>query len=81
VIAIVDDKLTLAAESPEKAAVEALRGLAGSGTSLISLYYGSETTRSEAEALAERLRAEFPGHEVEVVHGGQPHYLYIASLE
>jgi uncharacterized protein len=80
-IAIVDDKLTLAAESPEKAVVEALRGLAGSGTSLISLYYGSETTRSEAEALAERLRAEFPGHEVEVVHGGQPHYLYIASLE
>jgi DAK2 domain fusion protein YloV len=80
-IAIVDDKLTLAAESPEKAVVEALRGLAGSGTSLISLYYGSETTQSEAEALAERLRAEFPGHEVEVVHGGQPHYLYIASLE
>jgi DAK2 domain fusion protein YloV len=81
VIAIVDDKLTLAAESPEKAVVEALRGLAGSGTSLISLYYGSETTRSEAEALAERLRTEFPSHEVEVVHGGQPHYLYIASLE
>ncbi len=81
VIAIVDDKLTLAAESPEKAVVEALRGLAGSGTSLISLYYGSETTQSEAEALAERLRTGFPGHEVEVVHGGQPHYLYIASLE
>ncbi len=81
VIAIVDDKLTLAAESPEKAVVEALRGLAGSGTSLISLYYGSETTQSEAGALAERLRSEFPGHEVEVVRGGQPHYLYIASLE
>jgi DAK2 domain fusion protein YloV len=81
VIAIVDDKLMLAAGSPEKAVVEALRGLTGSGTSLISLYYGSETTRSEAEALAERLRAEFLGHEVEVVHGGQPHYLYIASLE
>jgi hypothetical protein len=81
VIAIVDDKLTLAAESPEEAVVAALHGLTLDGTSLITLYYGSDTTPSEAEALAKRLRAEFPRHEVEVVHGGQPHYLYIASLE
>lgn len=81
VIAIVDDKLTLAAESPEEAIVAALRGLELEGTSLITLYYGSDTTQTESEALAERLRSEFPAHEVEVVRGGQPHYLYIASLE
>jgi dihydroxyacetone kinase-like predicted kinase len=81
VIAIVDDKLMLAAESPEEAVVEALRGLELDGTSLITLYYGSDTSQAEAEALAKRLRTEFPRHEVEVVHGGQPHYLYIASLE
>jgi hypothetical protein len=81
VIAIVDDKLTLAAESPEEAVVEALRGLDLDGTSLITLYYGSDTSQAEAEALAGRLRSEFSGHEVEVVNGGQPHYLYIASLE
>ncbi len=81
VIAIVDDELKLAAGAPEEATVAALRDLAGSETSLITLYYGAETTPAEAEALAERLRKEFAGHEVEVVYGGQPHYLYIMSLE
>jgi dihydroxyacetone kinase-like predicted kinase len=81
VIAIVDDELKLSADSPEGASIGALRGIAGEGTSLISLYYGADTTREQAEALAGRLRAEFAGHEVEVVYGGQPHYLYIISLE
>jgi DAK2 domain fusion protein YloV len=80
-IAIVDDKLTLAAESPEDALIEALRGLAGGGTSLVTMYYGAETAQSDATSLAARIRESFPGHEVDVVRGGQPHYQYIASLE
>jgi hypothetical protein len=81
VIAIVDDELKLSASTPEEAAVSALRDLVGVGTSLISLYYGADTTQAQAGALAEQLRAEFAGHDVEVVYGGQPHYLYIISLE
>jgi DAK2 domain fusion protein YloV len=82
VIAIVDDELKLAAESPDDAAVEALKGLAGGdGTSLVTLYYGADTTQGQADALAGRLREAITGHEVEVVYGGQPHYQYIISLE
>jgi DAK2 domain fusion protein YloV len=81
VIAIVDDELRLAATEPDEAAVEALRALVGGKTSLITLYYGADTARSQADALAEHLRGEFAGHEVEVVFGGQPHYFYIISLE
>lgn len=81
IIAIVDDELKLAAETPEAAVRGALGGLAGGGTSLISLYYGADTTQAQADALAEQLRDEFAGHDVEVVFGGQPHYLYIVSLE
>ena len=81
-IAVVDDELRLAAESPEDAAALALRDLAGEGgTSLISLYYGAETSESTANGLAERLRSEIAGHEVDVIYGGQPHYQYIISLE
>lgn len=81
VIAIVDDELKLAAETPEDAAVEALKGLAAEGTSLVTLYYGADTTQAQADSLAERLRGEYAGHDVEVVYGGQPHYQYIISLE
>jgi len=82
IIAIVDDELKLAAESAEEAVVQALEGLAQEGTtSLITLYYGADTVSSQAEALAEGLRKRHPGHEAEVVFGGQPHYQYIVSLE
>jgi hypothetical protein len=80
-IAVVDDKLELAAPTPEEATEAALRDLVGRGSSLISLYYGGGTTQTQADALGERLRGAFPGHEVEVVFGGQPHYQYIVSLE
>jgi DAK2 domain fusion protein YloV len=80
-IAVVDDTLTLAAASPEDAAIEALSGLVGNGTALVTLYYGAETTEEQAEGLAARLRDALSGHDVDIVYGGQPHYQYIASLE
>ncbi len=81
VIAIVDDELKLAAATPEEAATKALVSLAGGETSLITLYYGAGTVQAAADALARDLRERFPGHEVEVIFGGQPHYNYIVSLE
>ncbi len=81
IIAIVDDELRLAAESAEEAVGRALEGLAGEGTSLLTLYYGADTDQAQADALAEELRERYPAHEVEVVFGGQPHYQYIVSLE
>ena len=80
-IAIVDDELKLSAASPEMAALQALEGLAGHGTSLVTLYYGADTNEVQAKALAEHLCERLAGYEVEVVHGGQPHYDYVISVE
>jgi hypothetical protein len=80
-IAIVDDKLTLSAATAEEAALGSLRDLVSAETSLITLYFGGGVREPVAAALAARLREELPGHEVEVVYGGQPHYQYIISLE
>ena len=80
-IAIIEDELTLAAESPDEALSSALAGMPLEGTSLITLYYGADTGEEQARAVARELERTYPGHEVEVVYGGQPHYNYIASLE
>jgi len=74
-IAIVDDELKLAVATPEEAVKEALAALPLDRSSLITLYYGADTTSEQAQALAEELR------QVELVYGGQPHYQYIACLE
>jgi dihydroxyacetone kinase-like predicted kinase len=50
------------------------------GSELITLYYGEDATLAEAEATARRI-GEHLGAEVEVVHGGQPHYRYLISAE
>ena len=81
VIAVVDDQLKLVAESPAQAVVDAVEGVVGGGTSLVTLYHGGDCGAAEANALADRLRERFSDHEVEVHYGGQPHYDYIVSVE
>ncbi|MFL5775377.1 MAG: DAK2 domain-containing protein [Chloroflexota bacterium] len=51
------------------------------GYELITLYYGADATLAEAEAMSKRIHDVAPAAEVEVVHGGQPHYRYLISAE
>lgn len=48
---------------------------------LISIYYGSEVTQEDAEALAGALAGAYPEVDVEINYGGQPIYYYILSVE
>lgn len=50
-------------------------------SSIICIYYGADSTREEAEQLAEHFLTEYPFCEVEIQHGGQPVYYYIISVE
>lgn len=69
----VDDDITVAV----LAAVRAL----DPGFELLTLYYGEGADLASAEALARRIGELGIGVEVEVVHGGQPHYHYLISAE
>ena len=51
------------------------------GFELLTIYYGDGVNLEAAETLARRISATAPGAEVEVVHGGQPHYHYLISAE
>ncbi len=50
------------------------------GAEMVTIYYGAESKTTEAEEIAQDIRNRYQT-EVEVVHGGQPHYNYIISLE
>jgi DAK2 domain fusion protein YloV len=49
--------------------------------SLITLYWGGDTTDAEAQEAARQVESCCPGGEVELVYGGQPHYHYLVSIE
>jgi hypothetical protein len=45
------------------------------------VYYGAGGDLAGTEALARRIHELGTGAEVEVLHGGQPHYRYLISAE
>jgi dihydroxyacetone kinase-like predicted kinase len=75
-----DDGLVAVDGNRDKAVLKAVAALKP-GFELITLYYGSDATLAEAEAIARKIGAATDGAEVEVVHGGQPHYRYLISAE
>jgi dihydroxyacetone kinase-like predicted kinase len=75
-----DDGLVAVDSDPTEAVLAAIKTLA-KGYELITLYYGDGADLATTEALARRIHALATGAEVEVVHGGQPHYRYIVSAE
>ena len=75
-----DDGLIAVDGNRDKAVLKAVAALKP-GVELITLYYGSDATLAEAEAIARKIGAAIDGAEVEVVHGGQPHYRYLVSAE
>ncbi len=75
-----DDGLVAADTDREKAVLAAVAKLEP-GFELVSLFYGDDADLAEAEALARRIQATVAGVEVEVRHGGQPHYRYLIAAE
>lgn len=62
-------------------AFEAVSSIADDTTEIISIYYGSDVSREDAEKLLEKCSAAFAGKDVELQYGGQPVYYYILSAE
>jgi len=50
-------------------------------TELISIYYGSDVSADDAEALQAGLEATYPDCDIELQYGGQPIYYYVISIE
>jgi DAK2 domain fusion protein YloV len=80
-IALIDGQLKVAEESLRGAVRASLGHMITPASGPITLYYGADTSREEAQALADDLAREYPSLEIELVAGGQPHYHYIVSVE
>jgi dihydroxyacetone kinase-like predicted kinase len=75
-----DDGLVACGNDPAKAVLAGV-GALQPGFELLTVYYGDGADLADAEEVARRLGAQHDGVEVEVVHGGQPHYRYLIAAE
>ncbi len=75
-----DDGLVAVDGDRNKAIGAAIAGLRP-GVELVTLFYGEGADLAEAEETAGQIGRARPDLEVEVRHGGQPHYRYLISAE
>jgi fatty acid kinase len=75
-----DDGLVACRDKPDDAVLAAIRELAP-GFELLTIYYGDGAELATTEVLARKIHDLGTGAEIEVVHGGQPHYRYLISAE
>jgi len=75
-----DDGLVAADKDRDRAVLKAVESFP-KGVELVTLYYGEDATLLEAEAIAKRIGQQLGADDVEVVHGGQPHYRYLIAAE
>ena len=80
-VCLTDDKLACVADSPLECIQKSLRKMRPVRGSIVTLYWGGAASEASAGEAAAWIRLHYQGIEVEVVHGGQPLYHFIMSVE
>lgn len=80
-IAFLDGRLHAAAATHDEALLAVLGGVVEDASELVTVYLGEDATPGSAERLVPLIEAAHPHVEIEVVEGGQPHYVYIVAVE
>ena len=80
-MALGDHGILAVGKSIEAAALDALNAMVEEESELVTIYYGEDISREDAEKVREKAAEFFSNCEVELHEGGQPVYYYILSVE
>jgi hypothetical protein len=81
IIALHNGKLVLAAGDLLEGCLAFLEHADADEFELITMFYGEDVTREEADEVAGKIQERYPDLEIEVQDGGQSHYQFIFSIE
>jgi uncharacterized protein len=81
VIALLDGKLVVSAESVELGVMGLLEKANAADHELVTLFYGEDMPHVEANRIKDVISQTYSNLEVEVQEGGQPHYQFLISIE
>jgi len=81
VIALLDGKLVVSAESVEQGVMGLLEKANAAERELVTLFYGEGIQHAEANRIKDVIGEKYSNLEIEVQEGGQPHYQFLISIE
>ncbi|MBO7377827.1 MAG: DAK2 domain-containing protein [Clostridia bacterium] len=81
VIGLDHKKILAKGDKIDEVTLKLIENIKGMNHEIINIYYGSDVTEEEANALKEKVQEAYPDCETELFYGGQPIYYYIVSLE
>ena len=81
IMGIGDHAILAVGEDVEQTTLDMFKELIDEDSELISIYYGEDVKKEDAEKLGEDLSDLYPDCDIEVHFGGQPIYYYVVSVE
>ena len=76
-----DDGIKEVGQDIKKVALDLLNDMTDEDSELISVYYGQDVTKEDAEQMAEKIEEKYPDCDVQLEYGGQPVYYFLMSVE
>lgn len=64
-----------------KTVLDTVEEMTDEDTELLSIYYGEDIAKEDADALREKVETRYPDLDIELQDGGQPVYYYLISAE
>lgn len=81
IMGIDDEGIREVGGSIEKVTLDLLDDMMDEESELISVYYGQDVGREDAETLAQKAEEKYPDCDISLEYGGQPVYYYLLSVE
>ncbi len=80
-LAVCEKDIIAVTSTPEESALRIAEQLVNDESGVITVYYGEETTKEDADRLIAQLEQRFGDLDISLCYGGQPVYYYIISVE
>lgn len=80
-LAVADGEIKGVGKDIEEVIFTSIENTIDAQSEILSVYYGSDVSESEASAIVELLEEKYPNLEIDMYSGGQPIYYYVFSIE
>ncbi|MDH8676669.1 DAK2 domain-containing protein [Fusibacter bizertensis] len=80
-LAVADGEIKGVGKEIKNVILDSIKNTINDDSEILSLYYGSDVTKQDAEEIVDVISEAYPELEIDIYSGGQPIYYYVCSIE